>query len=130
MDQCNEDDLEDIDNDTLNELVLGTLGEEALPAQISEGECNNLSEEIPEIAPRTTDAHEGNNNEVELNEEEIVLRLSKFPEIKMRSEINFNNLNEVERNGFEADTLHSKSFYSGMVRVAAKFFCVDKFQGS
>ena len=40
-----------------------------LPTQTHEGECNNLSEGMPEIAPLATDAHEGNNNEVELNEE-------------------------------------------------------------
>ena len=41
----------------------------------------------------------------------------------MRSEMSFNNLNEEEHNDFEADTLYSKSVYSGMVRVA-RFFSI------
>ena len=36
---------------------------------------------MPEIVPRTTDTHEGNNNEVGLTEEEIILRLSKLPQV-------------------------------------------------
>ena len=44
-----------------------------------EAEDESLSEEMPEIVPRATDAHEGGNNEVGLTEEEIILRLYKFP---------------------------------------------------
>ena len=69
------DNLEDDDDGMMNELGLGTLEEEILATQTYEGECNNLSAEMPDIVSRTTDAYEGNNNEVE---EEISLRLSKF----------------------------------------------------
>ena len=110
MDQHNMDNLENVDQDVLNGIGLSALDKEILPTQMHEGEYNNLSEEIPEIVPRITNTHESNKNEVGLNEEEKNLRLSKFPEPKMRSEMIFNNLNEEERNDLEADTLHSKSF--------------------
>ena len=94
MDQYNMDNFEDVDDETLDKLGLGTLDEEMLPAQTCDGEHNNLSEEMLEIVPRTTDVHEGNNNEVELNEEEIILWSSKFPKPKTRLEMNSDNLNE------------------------------------
>ena len=94
MDQHSMDDLEDIDNDKVNELILGALDKETLPTQGHGGEHNDSSEEIPEIVPHTTNVHEGNNNEVELNEEEIILWSSKFPKPKTRLEMNSDNLNE------------------------------------
>ena len=57
---------------------MGALDEEILSTQIYEGENNNLSEEMPEIVPRPTDTHQGNNKEVELTEKEIILRCPNF----------------------------------------------------
>ena len=40
-----------------------------------------LSKEMPEITPRTTDAHESNQKKVILPEEEIILRVSKLSQV-------------------------------------------------
>ena len=45
---------------------------------IIEVEDESLREELPDIAPHTNVTHEGNNNEVGLVGEEIILQLSKF----------------------------------------------------
>ena len=72
------DNFEDIDNDTLNELVLGTLDGETLPTQSFEGEHDNTHEQMPEIGHHANCTQgckneEGNNNEAEPQMKEKLL---------------------------------------------------------